>query len=210
MPLLAIVPAFALTALVLAMVPGQGVAMVLRQAMVGGPRCAYVSVAGNSSGLLVWGVASAIGLSEIFARSPAAYDALKCAGVTYLGLLSVRTLLELRHESGRFDQSGEARVASLAAYRLGLFTNLTNVKAAVFAVAFIPQFVPRSVPLATGIVMLAVVQAVVSTAWYCSLVAGISRASAVLARPRVRRWLTGVSALGLLALAGALLFTSPR
>ena len=39
--LLAVVPAFALTALLLAIVPGQGVAMVLRQSLVGGSRAAF-------------------------------------------------------------------------------------------------------------------------------------------------------------------------
>lgn len=210
MSLLRVVPAFALTALVLAMVPGQGVAMVLRQTIVGGARCAYTSVAGNSVGLLVWGCASAIGLSQIFAHSPLAFNTLKFTGVAYLGFLSVQTLFELRKTFGKFDYGGQARVKTLAAFRLGLFTNLTNVKAAVFAVAFIPEFVPRSFSLGAGIVILCCVQAAVSTTWYFLLVSSVERASVVLARPLVRRWLTGFSAVGLLALAVILLFTSPR
>ena len=210
MSLLRVMPAFALTALVLAIVPGQGMAMVLRQTIVGGARCAYTSVAGNSAGLLVWGGASAVGLSQIFAHSPLAFDILKFAGVAYLGLLSVQTLVELRHVAGTFDYDGQARRRPVAAFRLGLFTNLTNVKAAVFAVAFIPQFVPRTFSLTTGIVALAIVQAIVSTCWYFSLVASIDRASVLLARPQLRRWLTGFSAAGLAALALILLFTSPR
>jgi len=210
MSLLHVVPAFALTALILAMVPGQGVAMVLRQTIIGGSRCAYTSVAGNTTGLVIWSVASAIGLSQIFAHSHLAFNVLKLAGVAYLSLLSVQTLIELRNDSGKFDDHGQARVGFLAAFRLGLLTNLTNVKAAVFAVAFIPQFVPRSFSLGEGIILLGVVQAIVSTCWYFSLVASIERASSLLARPAVRRWLTGFSAAGLLLLAGVLLFTAPR
>lgn len=55
-------PVFALTALVLAMVPGQGAAMVLRQSILGGARCAYFSVIGHAVGLIVWGATSAVGL----------------------------------------------------------------------------------------------------------------------------------------------------
>lgn len=40
--LLKIIPAFALTALLLAIVPGQGVAMILRQSIVGGRRAAFL------------------------------------------------------------------------------------------------------------------------------------------------------------------------
>lgn len=210
MALLDIIPAFALTALVLAMVPGQGVAMVLRQTMIGGARCAYISVAGNSLGLLIWGVASAIGLSQVFAHSHLAYNILKFAGVAFLCFLAVQTLFELRNNFGKFDDEDQAKVRPLAAFRLGLITNLTNVKAAVFAVAFIPQFVPRDYSLVTGVITLACVQSFVAMCWYGTLVTTVNRASVVLARPRVRRWLTGLSAVGLLALATVLLFSSPR
>lgn len=208
--MLNIVPAFALTALVLAMVPGQGVAMVLRQTLTGGTRGSMASVVGNSSGLIVWGVASSVGLSQVFAHSPLAYNILKYAGVLYLGYLAASTLITLRQRSGAFETHGRAATRPLAAYRLGLVTNLTNVKAAVFAVAFIPQFVPRSFPLGLGIMILAAVQSLVSPGWYCVLVSFVDRAATALARPAVRRGLTAISALGLLTLAVVLFFSSPR
>ncbi len=210
MSLLRVLPAFALTALVLAMVPGQGVAMVLRQSLVGGTRCAMASVVGNATGLVLWGVAAAVGLSQVFAHSPLAFDILKYAGVAYLSYLSLSTLVTLRRSGGAFDTGGAAATRTFAAYRLGLVTNLTNVKAAVFAVAFIPQFVPRHFALGPGIVLLALVQAVVSFSWYSALVATVHRAAATLARARVRRILTAISAVGLLALALALLLSSAR
>jgi len=192
------------------MVPGQGMAMVLRQTLTGGARCATWSVVGNASGLVVWGVASSVGLSQVFAHSPLAYNILKYAGVAYLGYLSLSTLVSLRQRGGAFDTNGQAATRPIAAYRLGLVTNLTNVKAAVFAVAFIPQFVPRSFPLGAGIVVLALVQSLVSLGWYSALVASVDRAATALSRPGVRRVLTGISAIGLLTLAVVLLFSSPR
>ena len=203
-------PAFALTALMLAMVPGQGAAMVLRQSLVDGTRCAMASVLGNASGLVIWGASAALGLSEIFARSPLAYNVLKFAGVAYLSYLAAHTLMTLRRSSGAFDTSGRATTRMFGAFRLGLITNLTNVKAAVFAVAFIPQFVPRSFALGPGIALLALVQALVSLAWYTGLVVTVQRAAITLARPAVRRSLTAFSALGLLTVALVLLFSSTR
>lgn len=208
--LLKVIPAFALTALLLAIVPGQGVAMVLRQSIVGGKRAAITSVLGNSSGLVIWGAASAIGLSEVFAHSRSAYNVLKYAGVAFLVFLSIQTLLTLRNEHGKFDIKGGAKLGLGPAFRLGLLTNLTNVKAAVFAVAFIPQFVPNDFSLGLGIFILACVQATVSTTWYVFLVSAVDRASVALAKPKVRRALTGLSAGGILFLAMTLLLTSPR
>ena len=207
---LEIIPAFALTALLLAIVPGQGVAMVLRQSLIGGKRAAFFSVFGNSSGLVIWGALSSVGLSAVFARSHTAFNILKYAGVIFLLGLAIQTLIQLRKEFGKFDVDSGAKTDALAAYRLGLFTNLTNVKAAVFAVAFIPQFVPRQFSLGLGIFLLGCVQAAVSFSWYTALILAVDRASTFLARPKVRRSLTGISAAGIIVLAIGLLLSHPR
>jgi threonine/homoserine/homoserine lactone efflux protein len=208
--LLKIIPAFAATALLLAVVPGQGVAMVLRQSLIGGTRAAFLSVLGNSTGLIIWGSASAIGLSVIFAKSHLAFNILKYCGVAFLVILAANTLFQLRKEFGKFDISDGAQTSTFAAYRLGLLTNLTNVKAAVFAVAFIPQFVPHNFSLGWGIFTLAGVQSVVSFSWYSFLIAVVDKASRFLSKPIVRRSLTGISAAGIIVLAIGLLFTQPR
>ena len=64
--------------------------------------------------------------------------------------------------------------------------------------------------LGLGIMVLAVVQACVSTCWYTSFVASVDKAARLLARPSVRQWLTGISAAGLFILALTLLFSSSR
>ena len=198
------------TAFLLALVPGQTVAMMLRQAIVGGTKTAYTTLIGTSSALIFWGAASAIGLSQIFARSQAAYTALKFAGVAFLTFLALQTLWSLRKEFGKFDYEGSAKTGLGPAFRLGLITNLTNVKAAVFAVAFIPAFVPVDFNLGWGIFTLSIVQSLVSASWYAFLISIIGRATTTLAKPKVRRALTAFSAVGILFLAATLLLTSPR
>ena len=205
--LLKVIPPFALTALLLAVVPGQGVAMILRQSLVGGKRPAFYSVIGNSTGLIIWGAASAIGLSAIFAKSATAFNVLKYAGVGFLIFLSIQTLFELRNEYGKFDYESGARVKFLPAFRLGLLTNLTNVKAAVFAVAFIPQFVPKNFNLGLGIFILCCVWAVISFSWYALMITVVDRSSKWIQKPKVRRALTAFSAVGIAALAIGLAFT---
>ena len=208
--LLKVLPAFIATAFLLAVVPGQTVAMIFRQALMGGTKTAYTTLLGTSSALVVWGAASAIGLSQIFARSPLAYSILKYAGVAFLTFLALQTLWSLRKEFGKFDYEGIAKTGLGPAFRLGLITNLTNVKAAVFAVAFIPQFVPSDFNLGWGIFALSSVQAFTSGAWYLFMISMIGRATSILAKPTMRRALTAFSAIGILFLAAMLLLTSPR
>ena len=208
--LMKVLPAFIATAFLLALVPGQTVAMILRQAIVGGTKTAYTTLIGTSSALVFWGGASAIGLSQIFARSHTAYTVLKFTGVAFLTFLALQTLWSLRKEFGKFDYEGSATFGFVPAFRLGLITNLTNVKAAVFAVAFIPAFVPSDFNLGWGIFLLSIVQAITSASWYTFLVHIIGRATITLAKPKVRRALTAFSAVGILFLAATLLLTSPR
>jgi threonine/homoserine/homoserine lactone efflux protein len=125
------------------MVPGQGVAMVLRQSIIGGSSAALLSSLGNCLGILIWSGSSAIGLSAIFTESPMAYAILKWSGVVFLTLISLQTFLSLRKEFGKFDLSSSEKTSPWGSFRLGLVTNLTNAKAAVYAVAFIPAFIPQ-------------------------------------------------------------------
>jgi threonine/homoserine/homoserine lactone efflux protein len=136
-------PSFILATTLLVMIPGQGVAMVLRQSIIGGPKAAFLSSIGNCAGILIWTVSSAIGLSAIFTESETAYLILKWSGVVFLTFVSAQTFLSLRKEFGKFDLENHVESTNWGSFRLGLITNLTNAKAAVYAVAFIPAFIPK-------------------------------------------------------------------
>ena len=204
------IPAFALATLLLVMVPGQGVAMVLRQSILGGSKAAFLSAIGNCAGILTWTISSAIGLSAIFAQSQIAYSILKWVGVTYLVLVSIQTLFELRHEFGKFDLETKSEVSNWASFRLGLITNLTNVKAAVYAVAFLPAFVPDYFSLALGIFIFGSIWALVSITWNILLIWSVKKSSVYIQKPVVRRSLTAISALGIMGLAVGLALSSSR
>ena len=194
-------PSFALTTLLLVMVPGQGVAMVLRQSIIGGSSAALLSSLGNCLGILIWSGSSAIGLSAIFTESPMAYAILKWSGVVFLTLISLQTFLSLRKEFGKFDFNSSEKTSPWGSFRLGLVTNLTNAKAAVYAVAFIPAFIPQEVSLGFGIIALGSVWAFISILWNIALIWMVKRSSFYIQRPNVRRVLTAISAVGILGIA---------
>jgi threonine/homoserine/homoserine lactone efflux protein len=208
--LLSSVPAFAFTTLLLVMVPGQGVAMVLRQSILGGSKAAFFSALGNCGGILTWSISSAIGLSTIFAKSHTAYSILKWSGVVFLVVVSIQTLLTLKNEFGKFDLESKAEMNAWASFRLGLITNLTNVKAAVYAVAFLPAFVPKNFSLGFGIFIFGSIWALVSISWNIFLIWTVKKSAIYIQKPVVRRALTAISAIGIMFLAVGLALSSGR
>jgi threonine/homoserine/homoserine lactone efflux protein len=194
-------PSFVFATALLVMIPGQGVAMVLRQSIIGGPKAAFLSSLGNCLGILIWSVSSAIGLSAIFTNSDTAYAILKWSGVVFLTFISAQTFLSLRKEFGRFDLESDEKFSAWGSFRLGLITNLTNAKAAVYAVAFIPAFIPKETSLGFGIIALGTVWALISITWNIGLIWTVKKSSSYIQRPTVRRALTAVSAFGILGIA---------
>jgi len=192
------------------MVPGQGVAMVLRQSILGGSKAAFFSALGNCAGILTWAISSAIGLSAIFARSHTAYTLLKWSGVIFLVIVSIQTLLTLKNEFGKFDLESKSEMNLLSSFRLGLVTNLTNVKAAVYAVAFLPAFVPKDFSLGWGVFIFGSIWALVSICWNIFLIWTVKKSAAYIQKPVVRRVLTAISALGIMFLALGLALSSGR
>ncbi len=194
-------PAFIFATTLLVMVPGQGVAMVLRQSIVGGPKAALLSSIGNCLGIMIWSISSAVGLSAIFTESETAYLILKWTGVIFLTLISAQTFYSLREEFGKFDLDSKSQISDWGSFRLGLVTNLTNAKAAVYAVAFIPAFIPQQSSLSIGIITLGAVWAIISIAWNIGLIWTVKKSSIYIQKPQVRRVLTATSAIGILGIA---------
>jgi threonine/homoserine/homoserine lactone efflux protein len=200
-PLLENLPSFIVATALLVMIPGQGVAMVLRQSIIGGPKAALLSSIGNCLGILIWSLSSAIGLSAIFTRSDTAYSILKWSGVLFLTFISAQTFLSLRKEFGKFDLESSEVTSAWTSFRLGLITNLTNAKAAVYAVAFIPAFIPKETSLGFGIIFLGAVWALISILWNVGLIWTVKKSSSYIQKPSVRRALTAISAIGILGIA---------
>ena len=180
-------------------------AMVIRQVLAGGPKIGMISVLGNSTGLVIWGLASGVGLAAIFAASDIAYRTLKFVGVAYLVFVALQTLWTLRTEKSAFDDSTSALTQSpLQAYRRGLITNLTNAKAGVFAVAFLPLFVPSDFSVGLGVAILGFVWACVSASSYAAIVYLFNKAASRFTSRNAQRRLTMLSGIGILILAATL------
>ena len=192
---------FIASVFVLAMIPGQGTAMVLRQTLLFGSATGALTVIFYTAGFTLWALLSAVGLASIFTESPTAYLTLKYIGVAYLLFLSLQGFKQLSKNSSKFDFSKMAKDVIATPFKTGITTSLTNVKAAVIAVAFLPAFVPTGFNLAIGIMILGLIWSITSMSWYLILVFSIGKASQLFASQRARNLLTLLSCFGLLLLA---------
>lgn len=192
---------FCLTVFFITLVPGQAVAMVLRQCIVSGPVAARISVLGNSTGFIVWSGASALGLAALFRASPIAYEFLKWGGVAYLAFIALQTLWSLRKPTPELVLTGATTIKRGSAYRLGILTSLTNPKAAVVVIALLPQFVPSGFPIGLGTFLYGLLWVVISTSMYLLMVSIFHKSASMLTSAKAKRILTLASGLGLLVLA---------
>lgn len=73
--------------------PGLDTALVLRSALTKGRWPAYATALGVCSGVLVWGMAAAVGISALLTASEVAYTVLRLVGAAYLVWLGLRLLV---------------------------------------------------------------------------------------------------------------------
>ncbi|XIE81044.1 LysE family translocator [Streptomyces sp. SBR177] len=194
----------------LTMVPGPDMAVVTRRAVAAGRRDGLLTVAGITSGLLVWGVLSVAGLAAVLAASATAYTVVKLAGAAYLVFLGVQALRAARR--GGPAEPAPARPApahpgpgkgSAAPpghpWRTGLVSNVLNPKIAVFYTGLLPTLAPHGLSPHTGMALLVLLHAVLTVLWLSGYVLLLTKARAFFARAAVRRameQITGVVLIG--------------
>jgi threonine/homoserine/homoserine lactone efflux protein len=185
--------------LVLTITPGADMALVMRNVLAHGFRATWPTLAGIEVGLLTHATLCVTGLSLVLRESDVAFTSVKLAGaawLAWLGLSAVWGALRSGPTQGEVH-AGEVEPSARemdrrALFVRALFTNLLNVKIALFYIAFLPQFAPagdRFVPVAIG---LTAIQSAIGLAWLSCYGALVARAGdALAAHPRARRWLEG-------------------
>ena len=149
---------FLLTCLIIEITPGPNMAYLAVLSAADGRRAGFAATFGIAAGLLIVGIAAALGVAAVVSGSPIAYQALRWGGVLYLLWLAWDGWRENPENSpGRVDASEQ----HVKFFRRGLVVNLRNPKAAVFYVAILPGFVLPSSP--------ATIQAITLTVSYVAI-----------------------------------------
>jgi threonine/homoserine/homoserine lactone efflux protein len=185
--------------------PGQDTALTIRNSLVGGRRGGAQTAIGVSLGQAVWALATSLGVAALLRASEPAFLALRVAGAAYLLYLGGQALWSAaRHEGHRPAPRARPRGSAL---RQGFISNLGNPKMAVFFTSLLPQFAARG--SFAGLLGLGLVFCSMTLAWLTVYALAVARAGDVLRRPRIRRWIEGVTGAVLVAL-GLRLATETR
>jgi len=158
--------AFILTCLVIELTPGPNMAYLAVLGASIGRRAGFAATLGVALGLLIVGLAAALGLAVVIANSRLLYEALRWAGALYLFWLAWEAW---RREEDTLP--GTAVAARDSKYFLrGLVTNLLNPKAGIFYLAVLPTFVNEVHPLLAQTITLSAVYVAVATAIHSAIV----------------------------------------
>ncbi len=185
------IAAFVGISLLVIIAPGPDMALVTRNALLGGQRNGVFTAFGVVTGLTTWTIATSAGVAALLIASEPAFLAVKLVGAAYLIVLGAQALrAALRsHEPESKVPAGEARrrVSALVAYRQGVVSNLGNPKIAVFFTSLLPQFAGRDQSSFAALLGLGVVFCSLTLVWLVGYTAAVARAGDLLRRPRIRR-----------------------
>jgi len=174
--------AYILASFVFAVVPGPIVTLVIANSLRHGARMGLANVAGAQLGLAVMIGIVAVGLTSIIATMGWWFDWLRLVGAAYLIWLGIK----LFRSSGAIGAPGEVAAPRGGFFWQGFLVLMSNPKALFFFGAFIPQFVDPRGDYVGQVVLLGATVMVVTTLCDSVYVVLTSRASALLARERVR------------------------
>ena len=187
--------AFIAAGTVLIVTPGPDTALVLRTAAVEGLRRGAYTSAGICVGLLVWGLAAALGITAVLAASHTAYTVLRAIGAAWLVWLGFNIFFRRpRPPAAEGGAAGSVPDGSDPAwFWRGLLSNVTNPKVGVFFITFLPQFVPAGVAVAPFVALLVAIHVALSIVWLGLLIVATRSVGRLVQRPSVARTLDRVT-----------------
>ena len=207
---------FALASTLVILAPGPDSMLVMRNTMRGGRRAGWVTACGTLSGLTIWALAAALGLSALLRVSDVGYDILRFCGAAYLLWLGVTSLAHFRRKNTAEPvaqaggsapavpgptvpgRTGPGAARPRRAYLNGMLSNLLNPKISVFFMAFLPAFVPAGAS-AVGFSLVLGIWFIAETGLWLAVVAWLAdRGVRWLRRPAVQRWMERVTGIVLI------------
>jgi len=127
--------AFVLTSILFIVMPGPNVLVVVATSLHAGRRRGLQTVLGTSLAMALQLIVAALATSGLLLFLNVGLRWLKWAGVAYLAILGIRTLMQI----GKATAASEP--TALGSFQRGFWISLTNPKTILFFSAFLPQFV---------------------------------------------------------------------
>ena len=184
--------------------PGPDTALTIRNSLLGSRVGGIFTALGVASGQAIWALATSAGLASVLLASAAVFAAVKLAGAAYLVFLGLDALWHALKPQAQTRPLASTRPGSglgpASAFRQGVVSNLANPKMAVFFMSLLPQFAPASGPSFAALAGLGALFAAMTLGWLSIYALAVARAGDFLRRPRIARWLAGITGAALVAL----------
>ena len=151
-------------------------------------------VLGIVAGTAIWGLAGFFGVALLFAVAPWAYVALKIVGGGYLIYLGIKLLIASFDTTPDKHESIDLRslMSPIAAFRLGLLTNLANPKTAAFVASLFASTMPQQPSILLGITSILLMLSL-SLLWYGAVAYLFSSPRLAIFYQRSRQWIDRIA-----------------
>lgn len=136
---------YALTVIILVIVPGADTVMFIKALVSGGRRHALRLSLGVIAGCACWGGIVLFGIGDFIYSSKIGYNAIRLSGAGYLLYLAAKTWLEPIKNPMTAVQDNNTKESGW--FLRGLISNMLNPKVGLFYIAILPSFIPsRPIP----------------------------------------------------------------
>lgn len=181
--LLTIYLSFVITCLIIELTPGPNMAYLAILSASNGRRAGFAATLGIALGLLIIGIAAALGVATLISNSEPAYQLLRWGGVAYLLWLAWDGW---KKEPETSPGQALSATQNIKFFKRGLIVNLLNPKAAVFYVAILPSFINTASHTVVQAIILTFSYVIVATLIHSMIVALAGTAQKILENEKRR------------------------
>lgn len=129
---------FIITCIVIEATPGVNMSYLAILSVTNGRKAGFAATAGVALGLLIVGIATALGVATLISNSTFMYQGLRILGVFYLLWLAYDTWKTKIVVS---ETEVQNLLSQVKFFKRGLLSNLLNPKAVIFYIAILPKFI---------------------------------------------------------------------
>ncbi len=160
--------AFIVTCTIIELTPGPNMGYLAIVSLGNGRKAGLAVTIGIALGLMIVGIASAMGVATIISNSPFLYQTLRIGGVLYLLWLAWDGWKSSAETSASVVQNSDED--NFKFFKRGLITNLLNPKAALFYVAILPTFITANAHLTAQAITLSMIYVCIATIIHLTIV----------------------------------------
>jgi threonine/homoserine/homoserine lactone efflux protein len=181
-----------------AMTPGQSFIIILKHSTAGGRLNGLIASIGHGFGVMLYAIATVVGLALVIKQTPWLFDAIRYSGAAFLVWLAYKALTSNAKNSSLSVE--QVSVTLKQSFYEGLMITFLNPKLAIFFLALFSQFLNDGAGWQHNIIMVATVSGI-DTLWYCIVALVLSHSTMLVKLRNNIGFIEKCSAIVLLAVA---------